>query len=129
MARVHLNAHHLAIGIDTTSISSRSFNSLAITSPGHGCTSPLNTMDLPDIEAVASEVHLEWMKSKRDMGVLSRKAEDGEELMVPFEQLSEKAKELDRRVVRTVYGAIERALNAGAPSEYRLTSRSSGQEQ
>ena len=80
-------------------------------------------MDLPDIEAVASEVHLEWMESKREMGVLSRKAEDGEELMVPFEQLSEKAKELDRRAVRTVYGAIERALNAGIPSELRLTNK------
>ena len=85
-------------------------------------------MDLPDIEAVASEVHLEWMESKRAMGVLSRKAEDGEELMVPFEQLSEKAKELDRSAVRTVYGAIDRALNAGVPPELGLTSRSSGRE-
>lgn len=67
-------------------------------------------MTLPDIETVASEVHLAWMESKRAMGVHSRKAEDGEELMVSYAQLSEKAKELDRSAVRAVYAAIERAL-------------------
>lgn len=67
---------------------------------------------LPDLETVASEVHLQWLESKRAMGVFSRKAEDGEELMVPFEQLSEKAKELDRSAVRVVYAAIKRAVSA-----------------
>lgn len=64
-------------------------------------------MNLPNIETVSAKVHEAWMKSKRSQGVASRKAEDGEELMVPYEQLSEKAKELDRSSVRAVYAAIE----------------------
>lgn len=66
-------------------------------------------MNLPDIEIVSAEVHAAWMESKRQQGVTSRKLEDGEELMVPYEQLSEKAKDLDRGTVRTVYAAIRRA--------------------
>ena len=64
-------------------------------------------MDLPDIEAVAAKVHEAWMEAKRARGVTSRKSESGEELMVPYEQLSEEAKELDRSSVRAVYKAIE----------------------
>jgi hypothetical protein len=66
-------------------------------------------MHLPDIEAVSAAVHDAWMDSKRAQGVFSRKAEDGEELMAPYADLSEKAKELDRGTVRAVYAAIERA--------------------
>lgn len=65
-------------------------------------------MNLPDIELVSSEVHDAWMASKRAQGVTSRKSEDGEELMVPYAQLSEKAKDLDRNTVRAVYAAIHR---------------------
>jgi hypothetical protein len=65
-------------------------------------------MDLPDIEAVAADVHAAWMQSKRAQGFESRKSEGGEELMVPYEQLSEEAKELDRATVRAVYAAIRR---------------------
>lgn len=64
-------------------------------------------MKLPDIEAVSAAVHDAWMEGKRAQNVTSRKAEDGEELMVPYAQLSEKAKELDRATVRAVYRAIE----------------------
>lgn len=67
---------------------------------------------LPDIETVSAEVHAAWMDSKRAQGVETRKAEDGEELMVPYDQLSEKAKELDRGTVRAVYAAIERCRTA-----------------
>jgi hypothetical protein len=67
-------------------------------------------IELPDLETVASEVHCQWLESKQKMGIISRKAEDGEELMVPFEQLSEKAKELDRSTVRVVYAAIKRTV-------------------
>ena len=63
-------------------------------------------MDLPDIEAVAAKVHEAWMESKRARGVTSRRSETGEELMVPYGQLSEEAKELDRSSVRAVYEAI-----------------------
>ncbi|MBC7931458.1 MAG: hypothetical protein H7Z38_12920 [Rubrivivax sp.] len=68
-------------------------------------------MNLPDIEEVAAKVHEAWMEAKRAQGFTSRKSEDGEELMAPYEQLSEEAKELDRSTVRAVYAAI-RALKA-----------------
>lgn len=68
-------------------------------------------MNLPNIEIVSAQVHAAWMDSKRAQGVTSRKAEDGEELMVPYADLSEKAKELDRGTVRAVYAAIQ--LSAG----------------
>lgn len=64
-------------------------------------------MNLPDIEIVSAQVHKAWMESKRAAGVDSRKSESGEELMVPYEQLSEAAKDLDRGTVRAVYAAIE----------------------
>lgn len=64
-------------------------------------------MNLPDIEIVASLVHEAWMKSKLSQGHTSRRSETGEELMVPYNQLSEAAKDLDRVMVRTVYTAIE----------------------
>ncbi|HEX8351727.1 MAG TPA: RyR domain-containing protein [Pyrinomonadaceae bacterium] len=71
-------------------------------------------MDLPDIEAVAAKVHEAWMESKRAQGHASRLSEAGEELMVPYEQLSEPAKELDRATVRAVYEAIRSAAAEGA---------------
>lgn len=61
---------------------------------------------LPDIELVSDQVHRAWIESKLKQGVTSRKAEDGEELIVPYADLSEKAKELDRATVRAVYAAI-----------------------
>lgn len=65
-------------------------------------------MNLPDIELVANAAHAGWMDAKRALGITTRKAEDGEELMVPYAELSEKAKDLDRNAVRAVYAAIER---------------------
>jgi hypothetical protein len=59
-----------------------------------------------DIEQVSSNVHDAWIKTKLSQGVTSRKSESGEELMVPYEQLSEAAKDLDRNTVKTVYAAI-----------------------
>ena len=66
-------------------------------------------MQLPDIEKVSAAVHDAWMDSKRAQGVTSRKAESGEELMVPYEQLTEASKELDRGTVKAVYAAIKAA--------------------
>jgi RyR domain len=66
-------------------------------------------LDLPDIETVSAKVHEAWMESKTAQGVESRKSEKGEELMVPYEELSEEAKELDRASVRAVYAAIRAA--------------------
>lgn len=71
-------------------------------------------MELPEVEAVAARVHEAWVESKRAQGVASRKSESGEELMVPYEELSESAKELDRASVRAVYEAIRAAAAEGA---------------
>ena len=68
-------------------------------------------MNLPDIEIVSAEVHTAWLESKHRQGVTSRRGEDGEELMVAYDELSEKAKELDRITVRAVYAAIRRACD------------------
>jgi len=64
-------------------------------------------MSLPPIEKVAAKVHESWMNGKKAKGVFSRKAEDGEELMVPYEKLSEPQKDQDRSTVKAVYAAIE----------------------
>jgi hypothetical protein len=64
---------------------------------------------LPDIEKVSAEVHNAWIESKKANGVTSRLSEDGEELMVDYELLSEKAKDLDRNTVKAVYAAIMKA--------------------
>jgi hypothetical protein len=63
-------------------------------------------MSLPDVEEVSAKVHEAWMEAKRRAGVTTRKSESGEELMVPYEKLSEEAKDLDRSTVRAVYEAI-----------------------
>ena len=65
-------------------------------------------MKLPGIELVSAQVHEAWMESKKANGVTSRKSEDDEELMVPYEKLSEKAKDLDRNTVKAVYAAIKK---------------------
>lgn len=67
----------------------------------------------PDIETVAAAVHVAWMEAKREQGVTSRLSEWGEEQMVPYADLSERAKDLDRVMVRSVYAAMEKASNDG----------------
>jgi hypothetical protein len=69
----------------------------------------MSDTQLPDIEVVSAKVHEAWIESKRAQGVTSRKSETGEEMMVPYEQLSEPCKELDRNTVRAVYAAIRAA--------------------
>ena len=63
--------------------------------------------DQLDVEAIAAEVHEAWMEAKREDGITSRLSETGEELMVPFELLSEQAKDLDRVLVKTVLKAVQ----------------------
>jgi hypothetical protein len=74
-------------------------------------------MQLPDIETVAARVHKAWIQQKLEGGVTTRISESGEELMVPYEALSDPAKELDRATVRAVYAAIQATateMSAGA---------------
>ena len=73
-------------------------------------------MDLPDVEIVAAKVHEAWMNSKKKRGITTRKSESGEELMVPYEKLSEEAKELDRASVQAVYEAIEEVTHDKSPT-------------
>jgi len=74
---------------------------------------------LPSVDEVSARVHEAWMESKRRAGVTSRKLEGGEELMVPYADLSEQAKELDRATVRAVYAAIG-AAGRPEPAPLRL---------
>src|SRR4051812_14243315 len=61
---------------------------------------------LPPVEDVAAKVHEAWLHAKKVGGTATRRSESGEELMVPYDQLSDAAKELDRTPVRAVYDAI-----------------------
>ena len=63
-------------------------------------------MDLPDIEETAALVHEAWMSQKLAEGCTSRLSPDGHEQMVPYEELPEDLKNLNRETVRTVYDAI-----------------------
>ncbi len=69
-------------------------------------------MQRPAIELVSAKVHEAWIASKLRQNSTSRKAEYAEERMVPYDQLSEKAKDLDRETVKAVYAAIA-AASAG----------------
>lgn len=59
------------------------------------------------VELVAEDAHRGWMAGKREQGVTSRQSEFGEELMVPYYELSEQAKDLDRATVRTVVDSLD----------------------
>ena len=61
------------------------------------------------LEAVSAAVHAAWMEAKAAAGVTTRRLETGEELLVPYEELSERAKDLDRGSVRAVLDGLERA--------------------
>jgi RyR domain len=63
-------------------------------------------LELPNVELVSAKVHEAWMNGKIAKGITTRKAEDGEELMVPYSELSEPQKDQDRQTVLTVYAAI-----------------------
>jgi hypothetical protein len=58
------------------------------------------------LETIAEAAHEGWMAAKHAQGITTRKGESGEEFMVPYAQLSEQAKELDRQAVRSVLDAI-----------------------
>lgn len=66
-------------------------------------------MDATLLEKVSEKVHEQWMETKRAQGVTSRQSERGEELMRPYPELSEQAKDLDRGSVRSVLDALARA--------------------
>lgn len=61
------------------------------------------------LETLSAAAHDGWMAEKLNQGIRSRKAEWGEEFMVPYAELSERAREADRSTVRSVLDAISRA--------------------
>jgi hypothetical protein len=60
------------------------------------------------VEELAAAVHARYVVTKFEQGIDSRLSETGEELMVPYQQLSEPAKDLDRNTVVTVLDALTR---------------------
>lgn len=56
----------------------------------------------PELERIAAAVHADWVEGKYAQGITSRCGPDGEEYMVPYAELSEGAKDLDRATVRAV---------------------------
>jgi len=64
-------------------------------------------MNETQFELICERVHYTWIDKKLKQGIISRRAEDGEELMVGYKRLSEKAKDLDRDTVRTVLDAVD----------------------
>ena len=65
--------------------------------------------DLPDVEDVAREIHVAWCERLTAEGVVSRPAPAGFEQLVPWPDLPEEGRELNRLLVRRVYQAIFRA--------------------
>ncbi len=59
---------------------------------------------LPKIELVAARLHDAWMTDKRNTGLYSQLSWLGEELMVPYEQLSQSGRNLHRDTVHAVRG-------------------------
>ena len=84
-----------------------------------GSTSPAQEPDADLVETLSRAAHDAWMESKRAQGIASRRSEWGEELMAPYADLSEQARDLDRGTVRGVLAAVERAgyaVMAAVPS-------------
>ena len=65
-------------------------------------------LNLPNIEPVSAEGHHAWVETKLAQGITSRPAADGTEQMVPYADLPDALKDLDRATVRAVYAAIQR---------------------
>ena len=60
------------------------------------------------VEKMAESAHNAWMGTYLGLGYISRKAEWGEEFMVPFEDLSERGKEFDRVIMRAILEAFDK---------------------
>lgn len=74
----------------------------------------------PDtIEAVSAKTHEQWIETNRRRGVASSRSQSGEELLRPYSQLSESAKEIDRAIVRVVLNAFAETEEQGGKQQTR----------
>ena len=62
------------------------------------------------VEETAEQVHEQWRRSMRKQGVKSRSSHWGEELLVPWPRLSERAKDLNRGMVKTTLKALAKLI-------------------
>lgn len=78
--------------------------------PGHGHITNHEEIDPQHdlIEQVSAAVHEAWMTQKKTNGFTTAPTKDGEEQLVPYDQLSEGVKEYDRVTVRAVLAALKR---------------------
>ncbi len=67
----------------------------------------MNGLDPAALEATAAHVHAQWMATQHARGVTSRLSPTGEEQMVPYDDLSEAAKDVDRATVQATVAALE----------------------
>lgn len=64
------------------------------------------------VELLAAKSHEGYVAGKRGGGTISRLTESGEEVMVPYERLSESSKNISRSAARAI---IEGVAELGAP--------------
>lgn len=58
------------------------------------------------VELCAEAVHDKWVETKRSQGITSRPSESGVEQMVPYAELPEPLKDLDRGSVTAVVDVL-----------------------
>jgi hypothetical protein len=74
----------------------------------------MSTIKFPDIDAVSVIAHQRWIEALRGIGATSERLDETqEELMVPYDQLSPKARDLTRARVMATMSAVE---EHGVPS-------------
>ena len=65
------------------------------------------------VNAMAEAAHKAWMEAVATQGYTSRRSPWGEECMVPFDQLSERAQEFDRVIVRAILRVLKTQPDPG----------------
>lgn len=61
------------------------------------------------LEQIAAASHDGWVQGKLNAGITTRLNESGEEQMVPYSQLSEAVKDIDRAAVKSMLIAVDAA--------------------
>lgn len=82
---------------------------------------PISTT-LPDVNAVASVIHAAHVKDNKDAGKFTEKLPSGEDVMVPYEQLSDSAKLPWQAQVKAVYAAIDQVAAEEEESGHKTRS-------